>query len=51
MSEKTISYLIFISVVISLYACINVLNNEINEVRQDITELRKDFSYDPKDAK
>ncbi|MCK5602169.1 hypothetical protein KAR91_09875 [Candidatus Pacearchaeota archaeon] len=36
-----------------LAASINnyVLHDKINSIKQDITELRKDFSYDPKDAK
>lgn len=28
-----------------------IIMKELAEVKQGITELRKDFSYDPKDAK
>jgi hypothetical protein len=53
MKDNIVKYLIGASFVILLTSvfCDFILTEEINSIRQDIVEIKKDYSYDPRDAK
>ena len=43
-------------IVVYVFMCLSILNDwvlkdEVERIKQDIVDIKKDFSYDPKDAK
>ncbi len=50
MNTKSILYIIAIWAAYSVSVDL-MIAHKVDSIKQEITELRKDFSYDPKDAK
>jgi hypothetical protein len=51
--KEAISYITIMAIIIIVFNGVltYILSAQISEIKQDIVEIKKDYSYDPKDAK